>query len=53
MRERAFHLAGQVMPMHRLDLTAEPADPQGDDVVLEDIWSSRMYEVVMQATQTP
>jgi len=40
------------MPMRHVDVTPEPADLQGDNIVFEDIWSLRLYEEVMQAAQT-
>jgi hypothetical protein len=52
MLNTAFHEAGLVMSWRQVDLIAEPTNLQGEDVVLEDIWSSRMYEHVMKAAQT-
>jgi len=49
MLDSAFHSAGQVMPMRHV---THVDDPQGNNAVFEDIWSSRMYEEVMQAAQT-
>jgi len=41
------------MSQRQVDPTAEPADLQGESVVLEDVWSSRMYQDVMHGYLDP